>query len=158
MLCGNCRKNQATKTYEQIKDGKKTLEYYCMSCYQKLFLTQKSNEEFDHCTYCGMTAEKIKKYNLVGCAFCYPIFEKILYPTIVKLQGSKANNGKGPQIDETARLNRKVNQFRCLIAKYNEENDNETVRLYSKQLSLLQSNSDKEELVWQKRPPISKQP
>ena len=36
MLCGNCKKNQATKTYEWIKKERVEISYYCLECYQKL--------------------------------------------------------------------------------------------------------------------------
>ena len=60
MLCGNCKKNQATKTYEQIKKGKKTVDYYCMDCYARLFISADENVGgLTVCPYCGTTAEEI---------------------------------------------------------------------------------------------------
>ena len=39
MLCCHCKKNQATKTYDRITDGKKQTEYYCLDCYHRLFIS-----------------------------------------------------------------------------------------------------------------------
>ena len=69
MLCQKCKKNQATKTYELIKSGGKTTEYYCLDCYHRLFLYQKEVEGDDSlsaCPYCGVTATEFKATKMVG--------------------------------------------------------------------------------------------
>ena len=62
MLCAKCRKNQATKTYEQMRKGKKEVSYYCLDCYHKSFLCDEENSlafVYSACSYCGTTAEEI---------------------------------------------------------------------------------------------------
>jgi protein-arginine kinase activator protein McsA len=89
MLCKYCKKNQATKTYEQIKNGNRDVTYYCLDCYQKIFL----DVELDgasartDCPYCGTTVAELKKRNLVGCAKCYEVLASQLLPVITKMQG-----------------------------------------------------------------------
>ena len=62
MLCVNCKKNQATKTYERIRKGKPAVEYYCMACYAEKFLSAlDTGVGISACPYCGTTAEEIKK-------------------------------------------------------------------------------------------------
>ena len=68
MLCLQCKKNQATKTYEQIKNGVNQTEYYCLDCYHRLFLCQQETEgevALSACPYCGTKAEEIKKTPLI---------------------------------------------------------------------------------------------
>ena len=63
MACGHCGKNQAVKTYEEIKNGKKKLEYYCLDCYHRLFLYAEEAEgvgALSACPYCGTTKAEIE--------------------------------------------------------------------------------------------------
>ncbi|MBQ8309004.1 MAG: hypothetical protein IJX96_04140 [Clostridia bacterium] len=158
MLCGNCRKNQATKTYEQIKKGKKTIEYYCLDCYHRLFIVAENEEGTDGenasvCPYCGTAAEELKKRNLVGCARCYKTFATALAPVIVKMQGGAAHRGKRPVGGETERLTRRLNELKTIVEKRNAEGDFETARAYTERLLRLQENIEEEEdFVWRKRP------
>ena len=55
MLCGKCKKNQATKTYETLKNGKKQTEYFCLECYHKGFVYVEEGEALSACPYCGTT-------------------------------------------------------------------------------------------------------
>ena len=62
MRCFYCNKNEALKTYERIKENEVQREYYCLSCYEKLFLTMDNGEEKGGaCPYCGTTIEEYKK-------------------------------------------------------------------------------------------------
>ena len=88
MLCGICRKNQATKTYEQIKNGKVAVEYYCLDCYHRQFISADNKADASVCPACGTTVEEVKKRNLVGCAYCYKAFQNALVPVISKLAGN----------------------------------------------------------------------
>ena len=92
MLCGKCKKNQATKTYEQIKKGKKEVAYYCLACYHETFLCaeeEQTSQIFSACPYCGTTVSEFKKRNLVGCARCYTMLSGAVLPVVVKMQGGK---------------------------------------------------------------------
>ena len=101
MRCGHCGRNQATKTYEQIKNNKKVVEYYCMDCYERLFLSLANNAEtaLSVCPYCGTTLEEFRTSKLVGCAHCYPALQEGIMPVILKMQGERAHTGKTPPLD-----------------------------------------------------------
>lgn len=149
MLCGNCKKNQATKTYEQIKKGKKTVDYYCMDCYARLFITTDEREETASvCPYCGTTAEEIKKRNLVGCANCYKTLKAVLYPMVTKMQGGEAHKGKTPQGDEDERISRRCYELKTIAEKRMSEGDFEGAKLYLQRLSALESGRAGEDFVW----------
>ncbi len=158
MLCGNCRKNQATKTYEQIKKGKKTVDYYCLDCYHRLFIVAENEGETDGetasvCPYCGTALDELKKRNLVGCVKCYETFSSALASVIVKMQGGAAHQGKSPIGGETERVARRVNELKTIVEKLNGEEDFETARLYTERLLHLQESIDGEEdFVWRTRP------
>lgn len=158
MLCGKCRKNQATKTYEQIKKGKKTVEYYCLDCYHRFMLTPETTEElFAECPYCGTTAEEVKKRNLVGCARCYQTLAHALMPTVAKLQGNEAHKGKSPVGGESERLSRRCHELKTIVNKLNAEKDFDGARAYTEILSELQSGlGEEEDYVWRKHPHLFK--
>ena len=102
MACGHCGKNQAVKTYEEIKNGKKQVEYYCLDCYHRLFLYADETEgdfSLSACPYCGMTLAEVKKGKLVGCANCYKMMSVGTLPMIKKMQGEKAHRGKTPPLE-----------------------------------------------------------
>ena len=161
MLCGHCKKNQATKTYEEIKKGKKTIEYFCLECYHRLFIvpeTDEPNATPDRCPYCGTSAEEIKKRNLVGCAKCYEAFAALLAPVIVKMQGGAAHCGKRPQGGEYEKLARRTSELKTIVSRLNEEKDFKAARAYTERLSALQEGVLEEDYVWRKRPHSFKQP
>ena len=151
MLCGNCKKNQATKTYEQIKKGRSEIEYYCLDCYQKLFMNA---EEADGsmpsaCPYCGTTATEFRKRNLVGCAYCYQVLKGIIYPVVSKMQGGQRHTGKKPQ--GGTGIEKRLNELQ-LLAEKNRENGNKTAaKEYEAQYLRLKQNGE-EEYVWRKHP------
>lgn len=144
MLCGNCKKNQATKTYEQIKKGKASVEYYCMDCYAHLFLSADGTEA-SVCPYCGTTAEEVKKRNLVGCAKCYLTLEKILYPIVTKFQGKKAHEGKKPIGGENERKQRRLRELEIIADKLLEEGDYKGAKICGEKASKIESGED---FVW----------
>lgn len=149
MLCGNCKKNQATKTYEQIKKGKKTVDYYCMDCYARLFITPTAKDDGEGvCPYCGTTAEEVKKRNLVGCAKCYQTLESVLYPIVTKFQGGKAHDGKKPQGGEKERLERRRHELQTIADKRMDEGDWEGARAYTKRISDVENGKILEDFVW----------
>ena len=184
MACGHCGKNQAVKTYEEIKNGKKTLEYYCLDCYHRLFLYAEEAEgvgALSACPYCGMSMSEVKKGNLVGCANCYKMMSGKMLPVIVKMQGEKAHRGKTPPLEgyevnadmgtrfavdayhaqavARARYERQCNELEVIIAKLKAEDDYEGARGYADKLSLMRSKSSiEEEFVWRTRRNLSKQP
>ena len=148
MLCGNCKKNQATKTYERVKKGKPSVEYYCMDCYAQLFLTE-NGQDLSVCPYCGTTAEEVSLRNLVGCAKCYFTLEKTLYPIITKFQGKKVHEGKKPLGGEEERLQRRRREIEVIENKLLEEGDYKGAQEYKrKRESLIGEGGD---FVWDSR-------
>ena len=151
MLCGYCKKNQATKTYEQIKNGKRDITYYCLECYQKIFLDVESDGESirNDCPYCGTTAAELKKRNLVGCAKCYETLASQLLPVITKMQGAQIHNGKRPFESEKERMLLRRMELTELVKKYKEEKDYESARAYEERLVQLE-NGVEEDYVWRR--------
>ena len=136
MLCMHCKKNQATKTKEEVVDGKKTSGFYCAECYRALFLAMEEPVKLSpaKCPYCGKTKESVLKSGLVGCANCYTTFAKELLPVIVKAQGERAHKGKTPySTDRKARLQTRYNELQVLIRCRTEEEDVKKVEEYSKE-------------------------
>ena len=156
MLCGYCRKNQATKTYEQIKKGKKTVEYYCLDCYHRLSVTTDETDLATVCPYCGTTAEEVKKRNLVGCAYCYTTLKGTLFPVIAKMQGGAAHAGKTPLGGETERKNRRRYELQTVAEKLRAEGNAEDAKECERRLRELDNGIAEEDFVWRKRPDLYK--
>ena len=169
MLCVQCKKNQATKTYELIKSGGKTTEYYCLDCYHRLFLYQKEVEGDDSlsaCPYCGVTATEFKTTKMVGCAYCYKMLENAVMPEIIKMQGTKAHVGKVPTIEEgfepigtsererksaieKTKYRRQCKELEMIIEKLQKDGDENGAKNYRDKLSRMQKLSKVEEdFVW----------
>lgn len=151
MLCEKCRKNQATKSYERIKNGDNRIEYYCLDCYHASFVDGFDEETaLTACPYCGTTAESVKKRNLVGCAECYTSLRAVLFPIVKKMQGGKVHTGKTPVGDERERVRRRCNELRQIIDKLNAEGNFDEARAYTERLTDLQKGAEREDFVWAK--------
>ena len=155
MLCGNCRKNQATKTYEKVRGGKKAVSYLCLDCYHKLCIDmngQSETDSFSECPYCGTTSEEVKKRNIVGCAKCYEMLKGPLYPVVMKMQGGEIHKGKRPLGGASEKVERRCNELKMLIENAYDEKDYARAKEYTERLSFLQDNPDGEEdFVWRRR-------
>lgn len=104
MRCFYCNKNEAVKSYERIKKSKKR-EYYCLECYEKLFLSAREKEEFSACPYCGTTLEEAQTKKLVGCPYCYRTMSSEMVSMIEKMQnGICGHRGKRPPLPEEEEL------------------------------------------------------
>lgn len=176
MRCSGCGQNQAVKTYEEIKHGKKTVEYYCLECYHKLFLDEKTTEResLTACPYCGMTATEFRSGKLVGCAYCYRTMGDTVLPTVTKMQGEKSHRGKTPPfleevgketfgfmqsaLDiEQARYERQCNELQLIIDKLKAEGNYADAKGYADKLSVMKSKQAvEEEFVWRTRRNLSK--
>ena len=169
MLCVQCKKNQATKTYEQVKSGGKITEYYCLDCYHRLFLCQQEAEgdvALSACPYCGTTTEEYKTTKMVGCAYCYKMMENALMPEIIKMQGTKAHVGKRPTLDEgieplglserakqeaieKTKFHRQCKELEMIIEKLQKDGDEEGAKNYRDKLMRMQKMSRiEEDFVW----------
>lgn len=159
MLCGHCKKNQATKTYEQIKKGKRDVAYYCLECYHKIFLdleTDNLGAKLSACPYCGLTATELKKRNLVGCAKCYETLESYLIPVITKMQGAEIHNGNEPYQTEQEKMERRRFELETVVKEYKAKKDYESARAYQERLVQLE-NGVEEDYLWRNRLNLSKQ-
>ena len=152
MLCERCKKNQATKAYEQITNGKKAVGYYCLECYQNLFLFVEEQDapKQSVCSYCGTSVSEIKKRNLVGCAYCYQTLSSALTPIVIKMQGVEVHKGKPLYESEQERVEHRSYELKTLSKKSYAENDFERAREYERQIVLLKSG-DEEEYEWRNR-------
>lgn len=104
MRCFYCNKNEAVKSYERIEQGKKRREYYCLECYERLFLCANEAEgdrSLSACPYCGTTLKEFETSRIVGCPYCYRTMEGGIMPSIVKMQGGICGHrGKRPPLSE----------------------------------------------------------
>ena len=170
MLCLQCKKNQATKTYEQVKNGVKQTEYYCLDCYHRLFLCQQEAEgeiALSACPYCGMQAEKIKTTQMVGCAYCYRMLEPTIWQVVLKMQGAKAHRGKMPSLEEgldifsvyeekeqekaveRTKFHRQCRELEMVIEKLKKDGDMIGAKNYEDKLSRMKRKSAiEEDFVW----------
>ena len=101
MRCIYCNKNEATKSYERVKNGERKREYYCLSCYERLFLHEDGTEEksLSSCPYCGTTLKEFRLRKLVGCPYCYQTMSAGIMPAILKMQGDECGHrGKKPPL------------------------------------------------------------
>lgn len=156
MLCGNCKKNQATKTYEQIKNGKRETAYYCLDCYHKLFVyAEEENVSKTACPYCGTTASEVKRRKLVGCAYCYRSLQNTVVELISAMQGEEAHKGKKPYDTPSERIMRRRNELRAVQKSAQEKKDFERARSCEAAIADLE-NGIEEEYVWQKHRRLSK--
>ena len=153
MLCAKCRKNQATKTYEQMRKGKREVSYYCLDCYHKTFLCDDEKSDanvYFACPYCGTSIDEFKKRNLVGCAYCYQTLQRGVYPVVRKMQGTELHKGKPPYETEQEKIERRAFELKVLAEKRYLDGDEEGAAEYEEQISRLKAGEE-EEYVWRNR-------
>ena len=150
MLCVRCKKNQATKSYTDIRTPHAKAEYYCLDCYEKTFgEADKEDANTLCCPYCGVTADEVKKRNIVGCAMCYETLGEVLYPIVSKFQGTYLHTGKRPVGDSSENIRRRCYELKSIADKLNADGDFDGARAYIERLSALQSGKE-EDYVWRK--------
>jgi protein-arginine kinase activator protein McsA len=177
MRCFYCNKNEAVKSYEQIKKGVAERTYYCLSCYERLFLYNPGGGEpsLSVCPYCETKAEEFQTQKMVGCAYCYRgMFSKIL-PTIVQMQGGEVGHrGKKillsyegeqilkqekfltpeeedtfrDQLAEGERLKRQKWEMEELISYLGATNPQRSVEYREKLSAMQRTGKVEEEIVW----------
>ena len=180
MRCCYCKQKEATKTYEQFKNGKRVVEYYCMDCYDRLFLAEENKTDggkLSVCPYCGITLREVTAGKLVGCAYCYTVMSEGVMPLVLKMQGERAHAGKTPPLEygetpnddgydsalrakavKKARFERQRNELELIIAKLKAENNYEDAKGYADKLSAMRSKAAiEEEFVWRMRRDLSNQ-
>ncbi|MBQ7924468.1 MAG: hypothetical protein IJ329_04085 [Clostridia bacterium] len=155
MLCAKCKKNQAAKTYELIKNGKRETVYYCLECYHKDFVCVETETTLSACPYCGTTAAQFKKTSLVGCANCYQALAHVVFPVVTKMQGGEAHKGKSAYETAQERNERRCNELDIMARKYYLENDDKAAAVYEEKIDSLRAQKG-EETIWHS-PLLSKQ-
>ena len=107
-ICDHCHKNDAVTSYERKLDGMVKMEYYCLPCYDQLFVQineRKEKQTLSACPYCGTTVKQFHARKIVGCSYCYQTLASEIANVIVKMQGdSCGHRGKRPPLstaDET---------------------------------------------------------
>lgn len=181
-LCAYCKKNHAAKSGDDVKNGKAVVEYYCLDCYARLFLSEEraGGSALNACPYCGMTIEEIRAGKLVGCAHCYTTMSVGVFPIIRKMQKKKVHNGKLPPLDgdygdpydfddsvgeqyrakamAQARYDRQCNELEIIIKKLKSEDRLEEAKGYEEKLTAMRNTSAiEEDFVWRTRRKASKQ-
>ena len=72
-----------------------------MECYERLFVSAKTDSDFSVCPYCGTSKEEFEAKKLVGCPYCYRTMSGTAYPMIEKMQnGNCGHRGKKPPLSE----------------------------------------------------------
>ena len=91
-------------SYERIKDKVKAMEYYCLPCYEQLFVQiaeKKESQVVNVCPYCGVSVQQFHASKIVGCSYCYQTLYTEIAPVIVKMQGDYCGHrGKRPPLSE----------------------------------------------------------
>ena len=176
MRCFYCNKHEALKSYKRVVQGKKQVSYYCLACYEKLFLCVKTGSDaLSVCPYCGTTVEEFERSKIVGCSYCYQTLQTSVTPVIIKMQGDECGHrGKDPILSEeaervygeadfsfhaeqtelrqelrkTERFERQKKELKELIAYLNAK-DPDRKREYEEKLDkMLKKGEVEEEIVW----------
>ena len=146
MLCCHCKKNQATKTYDRITDGKKQTEYYCLDCYHRLFISIEADaaegkggdRQIAMCPYCGTSEEDFRACGLVGCAQCYQSLSKAVIPVVIRLQGTETHCGKKPRNSgEREEMVRRRNLLKTRVEELIKNRSYEAAKMCSDELKRL---------------------
>ena len=103
-ICDHCHKNDAVTSYERKKGSVTEMEYYCLPCYEQLFVhisERKGKQTLNACPYCGTTVKKFQATKIVGCSYCYQTLYSEIAGVIVEMQGDACGHrGKRPPLSE----------------------------------------------------------
>lgn len=122
MKCQHCGKNEATVSYVEIINGKKSEFRLCAECYSELYgsfgakvnndifagLFGSSQSKVKVCPVCRTTYADYERTGLLGCTSCYDVFKEELMNSIERLQGGAVHIGKVPQNVDEFGLHRKL--------------------------------------------------
>ena len=150
MLCAKCKKNQAAKTYELIKNGKRETVYYCLECYHNDFVCVETETNLSVCPYCGTTIAQFKKTSLVGCAQCYQALAHAVFPVVTKMQGGEKHCGKQAYKTYAERIKRRRQELDTMANKYYLENDDKSAAVYEEKIDELRVQKEGE-VIWHSR-------
>ena len=103
-ICDHCHKNDAVTSYERKEGNRVTMEYYCLPCYERLFVQisqRKEKQDLSACPYCGTTVKQFRATKIVGCSYCYQTMDSEVAASIIKMQGDACGHrGKRPPLSE----------------------------------------------------------
>lgn len=116
MLCERCKQRQATTSIKHTLNGHSTTFHVCSECAHAMAsLNLFGGLNFDHllsemfagdatkadetkrCPKCGMSFEELMEGGKLGCAACYQTFRTELLPSVQRIHGKSAHNGKVPK-------------------------------------------------------------
>jgi protein arginine kinase activator len=116
MLCDECKKNEATVSYQLYENGHYIKLNLCAECAKKKNLFDYSSFHFidsnlksqndisskkkylenKKCENCGLTFEDFRKIGKLGCSKCYRYFQEELKPILSRIHNSVQHIGKQP--------------------------------------------------------------
>jgi len=128
MLCDICKKNEATVHLTEVVNEDVSELHICQKCarakgasMQQHFgiaellsgladlpvdmVSRKSHISIK-CPGCGMSYDNFKKMGRFGCARCYDVFKRALYPLFKKIHGTSCHTGKKPLAPIAAKTNK----------------------------------------------------
>ncbi len=117
MLCDNCKKNQSTIRYTEIRGGASHTRNLCEDCARSAgfadplertvlslggavsdairCLRERAQEQpAGQCPACGCAVADFRRTGRLGCPECYRAFATILGPMLVKVHGAGRHLGK----------------------------------------------------------------
>jgi len=135
MLCGICKKNQATVHLTEIVDGKVVEMHICAHCAQDK--TQELKEQFNApnvfgtfltgitpkekvllCPVCGLHYRDFRKKGRFGCGNCYIVFQEQIVPLLRNIHGSNRYMGKFPAgLDNKPTKEKQLKALRIALAR-----------------------------------------
>lgn len=134
-ICCYCHKNEAVRSYERSENGVKQTEYFCLPCYERLFLSVDEGadgQKLTACPYCGTTVEEFQQRKIVGCSHCYQALSADIVPVIVKMQyGVCGHRGKRPPMlpeEEAACEKMELKGIECDLYREPRENRERFIR------------------------------
>jgi len=117
MKCDVCGKREAAAVVTLRVNNKNTVRRVCAHCVKKLqrgdaysaqmavlSMMQPPAEEIT-CPLCGRTSTDLIRSGRVGCALCYRVFEPVIQPLAVRMNGAMQHTEAKPE-EETPRNER----------------------------------------------------
>lgn len=129
MLCQRCKKNKSDIDFVEDVGGMRLEVHLCAPCYADMFSGLNPTPEFDEllkgarkpaqktCPVCGTTIEDYNRTGLLGCASCYDVFKKELYPVIERIQGKVRHVGASSANNDALGLHRQLKNLQEQLEK-----------------------------------------
>ena len=121
-LCGYCAANNGIGKF-----GRYGIMDMLATAYKDIETSSTDSVNVMRCRSCGATFADIASKGLVGCPECYKVFHSELMPTIRRIHGKNAHNGKIPY-SSAPRLDRRT-QIESLRKQMNDAVSTENFEL-----------------------------